>query len=83
MNLSTHSNGVSRSNASVREGRNQGFQNSSSMLRTGMWGMRLSGCAEIMHSADSDAAQVEASRAQVSESLLLARMKKRQENSSA
>lgn len=31
----------------------------------------LSGCAEVMHSADSDAAQVEASRAQMS--LLLAR----------
>lgn len=43
---------------------------------------RLSGCAEIMHSADSDAAQ-EASMAQVSESSLLVRMKKRQENSSA
>lgn len=58
------------------------------MLRTGMWRMTrsdktaLSGCAEIMHSADSDAAQ-EASMAQVSESLLLERMKKRQENSSA
>lgn len=49
----------------------------------GVAGQWLSACAEIMHSAHSGAAQVEASRAQVSGSLLLAGMKKRQENSSA